>query len=179
MTRFWSNLLSSMPANERYSVSSYGDFLTTNKALLNAACDRQKIIPNYRALLFAMAMVETTTFSSANRDTSKDGSISSNVSLFNLNVDIVHTINPSIVPSTLNDPKYLDSAILIVIKAVEMWGVVRFLNFMRGGRTGFNDGVSFDCYGYRNTIATILRVLDAQPSLFNDSRRVNILLEYV
>ena len=48
------------------------------------------------------------------------------------------------------------------------------LNFVRGGRTAFIDGVSYDAAGYRNAVATILKVISNTASLMTDDRRVEI-----
>jgi hypothetical protein len=55
-----------------------------------------------------------------------------------------------------------------------MWGVTRMLNFVRGGRTAFDDGTSYGAADYRDAVATILKVFDRFPALLTDDRRVEI-----
>lgn len=181
MTRYWSEWLPNMPADCAYHLSSYGDRLRGNKAVLLRACRDAGVSVSLQALLMGMAMVETTSLSAADRDASKDGCTdgSANVSLFNLSVDLVTQLGYSGDASWLNTRDGLARAVGLLAEGVRRWGVVRLLNFVRGGRRGFEDGVSYDCYGYRNTIATMLRVIDAQPAVMWDDRRVEIDLAHV
>ena len=66
----------------------------------------------------------------------------------------------------------------LIDKGIDNWGVTRMLNFVRGGRDAFNDGVSYGATDYRNAVATILRVIDMTPSLMKDDRRVEIYVPY-
>jgi hypothetical protein len=180
MTCYWSDLLPDMPANMPYTITAYENVLQYNKGLLNASCDRLALSAKLRALLSAMAMVETTTFSSSDRDASKDANgDAANVSFFNLNICMVKAIDPTIDPWSLNLPSNIDSLIRLICKGLKMWGTDIYLNYVRGGRVSFIDGTSYDAYGYRNTIATMLRVIDMYPALLHDNRRINIGLKHV
>ena len=178
MSRYWSELLPSLPANRTFSIGNYGAVLKANKVLLNAAFDAAKVLPKYRALMLAMAFIETVTLSSAQRDTTKNG-LSANYSLFNLNSHLILETGFSGDLNFLNKPEALTKVVEIILKGVSIWGVEGLLNFNRGGMTAFKDGKSYGVWDYRNSIATILKILDAQPSLFFDERRININLPYV
>jgi hypothetical protein len=165
----------------RFRLGSYGDRLRANKAALRRAFDACGTPPHLRALMTAMGMVETTSMSSNDRDATKDGAGSSaNVSLFNLSLDIVRCADPSIHdPWVLNPDANLPATVALIKRAVDKWGIGPFLNFVRGGRTAFQDGHSYGAADYRETIATILRQFDADPALLYDDRRVEIDLVHV
>lgn len=181
-TLFCRDLLPDTPADKAYSVQSYGTKLQRNKASLVAAF--QCGTPTHcsmLSLMMAMAMVETTTLSVSDRDCSKDGSTnrSANCSLFNLSEDLLTHIGFSGRFEDLNVASNLPMVVEQIKRGVRKLGVKGFLNFVRGGRTGFLDGVSYGVKEYRSTIATILSVMDQQPALLTDDRRVDINLQHV
>lgn len=165
-----------------HTLVDYGDELKNNKALLNAALIKANILDrNVCILLMSMAMLETTTLNTAHRDTTKDDCTNgaTNVSLFNLNTDMIKELKFSYTNDFLNDPKNLYVIVHILITAIRLWGVNRLLNFVRGGRTAFNDGHSYGAADYRNTILSIYKVVKSDISLMTDSRRVQIYLQHV
>lgn len=179
MTRYWSELLSDTPADCVYKITRYGDLLAYNKRKIIAAIPIGAP-PSFGALLIAMAMVETTTLSSADRDASKDTrGDAANVSLFNLSLDLVKCLGYTEDPWIFNDAKNLSELTQLLWGGMQKWGVHALLNFVRGGRTGFQDHHSYDCAGYRRTIATMLKLIDADPSLLTDNRRIEIELRHV
>lgn len=183
MTRFWSDLLPNSPAGKVYNLTTYGHQLQTNKALLNTAFGDLHVCPSrsHFALLMAMAMQETNHLSCRERDTSKDNAIdgSANFSMFNLSADLLRFIGFDGTLSDLNDPASLPCVVREMVSGIHLLGVERFLNYVRGGRMGFLDGVSFGVAEYRATIATILSVFDMHPALLLDDRRVEINLVHV
>jgi hypothetical protein len=46
------------------------------------------------------------------------------------------------------------------------------LNFVRGGSTGYADGVSYGAAGDRNAVATGVRLIDGDPNLLTDDRHI-------
>ena len=63
--------------------------------------------------------------------------------------------------------------------AFDKFGIHRTLYFVRGGRTAFNDGQSFGAQRFVQIIASILKAVDADPSLMTDARRAETYLEPV
>lgn len=184
MTCFWRDLLPNTPACKRYTIRSYGPMLRSNKALLVVAYNalhNGKTTPAPLALMMAMAMVETTTLSVSDRDCSKDGMVnrSANCSMFNLSEDLLTHIGFTGRFEDLNVAANLPLVVKQVDAGLRKLGVEGLLNFVRGGRCGFLDTTSFGATDYRSTIATILSVIDQQPTLMTDDRRVDISLEHV
>jgi hypothetical protein len=127
-------------------------------------------------LIVAIAMQETTYMKSDERDSGKDGTPSANLSYLNINLDMAQMLGYQRGDggAYLNDPNNLGEAVALLVKAFRTWGVDRTLNFMRGGRTAFNDGSSYGAADYRNSIATIYSRLAQDQSLLNDGRRVEV-----
>lgn len=127
-------------------------------------------------LIVAIGMQETTYMKSDERDGGKDGTPSANLSYLNINLDMAQMLGyqRNDGGAYLNDPNHLGDAVALLIKAFRTWGVDRTLNFMRGGRTAFNDGTSYGASDYRNSIATIYARLSQDQSLLNDGRRVEV-----
>ena len=164
-----------------YKLTDYGIELQTNKAFLEMACTAAGITDNdIKCLLLSMAMLETNTLDVNDRDASKDGSHgAANVSIFNLNMDMIHRLGYTDDSEFLNEPYNLSIVVRILWDALYTWGIDQTLDFIRGGYVGFMDGVSYGCQDYRNTIGTIYNVIRNDPSLLVDSRRVEIYLEHV
>lgn len=181
MTKYWSECLPDMPANCNYSISSYGDVLKVNKKRILDACKHKCIKPNIHALFIAMAMLETTLMTSQQRDATKDlrtdGSM--NVSLFNISIDMIKRLGYNEDILKLNDDNNIHIVLELLQKGINQWGIIKLLNYVRGGYTAFIDGCSYDVWNYRNTIATVIRVIDANPLLLTDDRRVDIFLKHV
>lgn len=181
MSRFWPETLADMPADRKYSIRSYGYAFQKNKQAIVSIADYAGATSNERAVIIAMAMIETTTLSADDRDRSKDTRTdgSANVSLFNLNVDLVLRLGYAGDTRWLNSQAALPTAVGLILKGLRRMGVVPFLNYVRGGYTAWKDGKSYDAYGYRNAIATMLRLIDEQPCLLYDDRRIDIDLKHV
>jgi hypothetical protein len=159
-----------------YSLTQEGPALANNKAAVMQALNQLGATPSEQAVVMAMAMQETTQINVGQRDASKDGRSAANVSAFNLNVDMVAQLGYKVSDLNLNDQRNIGTAVGILVKAMRTWGTKRLLDFQRGGRTGFQDGVSYDCAGYRNAIGASHNLIMADPSLLTDSRRVAIVV---
>ena len=173
--------LGTVPGNATCSIGYYGNMLAANKAGLMSACAGCLGSAEECMLLLAMGMQETTLLTSAQRDASKDiyamADGMANVSLWNLAFDLVTGLCFGGSPWKLNsDPA---SAACILIDGFRRWGIPNILNFVRGGRTGVQDGVSYGAWAYRNTIATIVKALRNDTSLLTDGRRVECYLRHV
>jgi hypothetical protein len=173
--------LKTVPGNATCSIVYYGNVLLANKAGVTAACNSCLATAEECMLLLAMGMQETTLLTSAQRDASKDAYAMAdgmaNVSLWNLAFDLVTGLCFGGSPWLLNlDPR---SAACILVDGIRRWGIPNILNFVRGGRTGVQDGVSYGAWEYRNTIATIVRALRNDTSLLTDGRRVECFLRGV
>lgn len=158
-------------------VTPYGPALARNKAAVYAACNACGGGLDECALVVAMAMLETTFMNVTQRDASKDWRVdgSANVGLWNLNIDLVAALNYTADPWTLNaqTPQVLAATAGALLRGLRVWGQVRLLNFARGGRTAFVDGWSYDAWGYRNAIKTIVDRIRRDPGLLLDGRRVD------
>lgn len=178
MSLFWKTLLPNTPAGRPYNIIGQGEVLQKNKELLFAAIQAQHVSPptTLHGLLIAMAMIETRTMSVSERDRSKDGATDGSAcySIFNLSEDFLRFIGFSGDLADLNLASSLPAVVFEIVYGAQRLGVDRFLNFVRGGRMGYLDGASFGVKDYRSTVATILSVLDMQPSLVTDDRRVEI-----
>jgi len=173
-------LLPGTPAIMKYQLTSYGTVLSGNKAALQSAFQSCNVVGPYQVLITAMAMLETTKMLLSQRDASKDKRTdgSANVSAFNLSRDMVSRLGVD--PNTLNkDPGSLGRAACVIKKAIDTWGVAPTLNYVRGGYTAWQDGVSYGAPAYRKTIATIMSVIDKNPALLTNDKRVAVFLGHV
>ena len=128
-----------------------GSSLATNQAAASQQLNALGATPQEKAICMAVGMQETQNMSVGERDASKDGSSGANVSAFNLNADMLKKLGcPD--PQALNDPSKQGEALGYMLKAIRTWGTEGFLNYQRGGSTGFQDGQSYDCAGYRSAI---------------------------
>ena len=160
-----------------YTITSYGESYKVNKGRVMKALDSAGLSLNLKKFFLAIAMLETNTMSPITRDKSKSG-YSTNYSLWNINYDLIQYTG-SQTESSLNEWSGLTETVHILKQAVERLGVNGFLDFLRGGRTGFMNHVSYGCYDYRNAIASMMKVLDKHPTLLTDSRRINLEVEHV
>ena len=170
------------PGSDPFDLHDYGAELLNNKATLEAAINASGASESERALIVAMAMMETNDMEPSQRDSSKDGTPSANISILNLNADMVQQMGYTGTDNgaSLNDPSKLPFVVgLLLNGGIRTWGVQRTLNFQRGGSTAFNDGVSYGAADYRNAIATIYAQIAADITLLNDSRRVEVTLNHV
>lgn len=176
MADYWKILLPDMMANCDYKIKSYGNVLKNNKDRLLKSFDVCAIRDERRVLMVAMAMIETNTMSPSERDTTKDKNTdkSANASIFNLSEDMINELGYNGDIHLLDPLESLPKVVGLINKGINNWGVTRMLNFVRGGRTAFNDGVSYGAADYRNAVATILKVIGNSLSLMNNGRRVEI-----
>ena len=164
-----------------YRLADYGNDLAKNKALLERAFEENGITEERSATMLAMAMLETNTLSTDYRDSSKDDRTdgAANVSMFNTNIDMIRYLGFRDDAESLNRQENVGRMVHIIDTAFGAWGIERTLNFVRGGRTAFVDGISYGAQDYRNVISTITNAILSDPALRTDSRRVEIYLEHV
>ena len=165
--------------NLHYKKNSYGKTLHENKLKLKHSFNQLSLPDEKRILFLAMAMIETTHLTSDQRDRSKDNTSSENISLWILSVDMVKCLGYQDNPQKLNSSDEIKTVINLLDKAVKIWNVDALLNFVRGGRRGFSDGVSYGCRDYRNTVATICNLICRDRGLMEDSLRIEIDLYHV
>ena len=181
MTMYWTQLLPGTNGNHDYKLRSYGALLASNKGLLAAAMGARTIRPERCALMVSMAMIETHHFSSSERDAKKDGRTDggANATIFNLSEDLLRQVGYTGNIHLLDALSSLSIVVGYIDKGINTWGVTRFLNFVRGGRDAFNDGVSYGAADYRCAVATALKLIDMYPALMSDDRRVEMDVKYV
>ena len=128
-----------------------------------------------------MAMIETNHMSPNERDASKDNNKdgSANGSVFNLSEDLLNELGYNGDINLLNPLAGLSDVVWLIDKGITCFGVVRLLDFVRGGRTAFNDHKSYGVSGYRNAVATILKLIDMYPDLMRNDKRVEIVVPHV
>jgi hypothetical protein len=167
--------------NAPHGLGSYGPVLQANKQKLWSACDKVSDVSwELRVLLLALAFQETQHMSVNERDASKDyQGDSANVTLFNLSLDLVKQIGHNGNPWDLNYDENLPAVVALVRDGMRKWGVNRYLNFVRGGRTGFADGVSYGVYDFRNSIKSMAYAIQRDQGLMWDDRRVEVYLQHV
>jgi len=159
-------------------LKSYGAQYQTNKRKVVAALRKKDGIGEAKVkLLIAIAMLETNTMDPAQRDTGKTGD-STNYSLWNINRDMLKRL-PGGTDGNLNSWSGLDNVVDRLASAINKFGINGFLNFHRGGYTGWQDGVSYGCQDYRNGIASMIRILDNNEDLLSDSRRIDMSVGHV
>ena len=180
------NLLPDKDAQRSYSINNYGQELQTNKWRVRKAYDEVGVNDDARILLLACAFQETQHMSADERDAGKDDSKNgaSNWSLWNLNEDMLSELGfdggerGENFPS-LNYHENLPEVVRLMLRGVQRWGAFRYLCFVRGGRTGFNDGVSYGIPEFVDGISTIMRVISEDRDLLWDGRRVDMSTAHV
>lgn len=179
-TNYANALLPNDRANMPFRLTNYGQPLVRGKAALHNGFRVCNTSLPHRALILSMGMIETNTLNTADRDRSKDNRTdgSANVSLFNLNVDMVVRLGYRR-PWDLNDPRRIPDAVCLIQRAIRRWGLIRTLNYVRGGYTAFMDGRSYGAGDYRRTVKTTLAAIDRDSRLMRDGRRVEIMLPHV
>jgi hypothetical protein len=170
-----------VPGNARFKITDYGEKLRSNKRSLLKALSEVGASAEETALIVAVAMQETTYMSTSEIDRSKDNTPAANISILNINYDMVQQLGyaESDFGVQLNDPNKLGTAASFLLKGFKIWTAVRTLNFHRGGRTAFKDGVSFGAVEYRNSIATIYAQIAKDPTLLEDGRRIEVDVPHV
>ena len=161
-----------------FSIHDYGETLKQNKLLLHDTIDLSDATPTEKALLLAIAMQRSVMMSLKDRDASQDGNPSALVSLYKINFDMLQQLGyqQADFGSSLNDPSRISEATQYLLKAFRSWGIASTLDYLRGGRSAYADGVSYGAPEFRRDIATIYEQIAADVSLERDGRRVEILV---
>lgn len=165
-----------------HGFGEYGEPLRTNKWRVRTAFDKIGVASPLRAMFFGMGFQETNLMTASQRDSGKDSNDdgSANWSLWNLSEDMLRELGFEGADfSVLNSDDRLDTVVGLMVKGVHRWGAFRFLSFVRGGRTGFQDGESYGVRDFVNAIATHMKVIEGDESLFWDGRRVEIVVKHV
>lgn len=149
-----------------------GGELAMNKRAIHDAFRACGVLPERRALLMAMAFLETEHLTARERDRSKDGTPSENVSLWNLSADLVRFVGIKGDIRMLNHS--LQRAVCLLDKALTQLGVVKTLHFVCGGRAAYEDSRSHGAQEYVRAIAAILSAIDKDPALLTDGRRADL-----
>jgi hypothetical protein len=159
-------------------LKSYGAQYQTNKRRVVAALRAGGFNEPMVKLMLAIAMLETNTMDPDQRDTGKTGD-STNYSLWNVNRDMLSRLPSAPATEILNQWSGLAKVVQFLKEAVNKFGLNGFLNFHRGGSTGYADGVSYGCQDYRNAMASMVRILDNNADLMDDSRRIDMVVGHV
>lgn len=171
-------------------IKSYGARLQSNKQGIYKALKSLGLPDAKIKLYLAMAMLETNSMDPADRDKAKTG-VSTNYSAWNLNQDMITRLyglglldkqisSQALLASlNVNDLNGRMNAIKIIVAATNAWGVNDMLNYNRGGYTGWKDGVSYGCLGYRNAIAQMVQRIDSRPELLQNDQRIDIFVQNV
>lgn len=176
-TNYAAALLPQVKTYLPYQITDYGSEYSKAKGELNHAMQEAKITPARRALIMSLGMLETSTLRAADRDKSKDGTMSQNYGQLNLNQDLINMAGFQHDLDSLNTNT--TALVCVVDKAIDRWGVTRFLAFDRGGRQAFYDLKAFGTQDFIKTVASIMRAIDKDAKLMNDGRRVEIYLQHV
>ena len=177
-----------------------------NKGRLVAVMNQLVVPQGLQRLLVAYAFVETGTMSASERDTTKDpgganfmGTGAINYGLFNLNYsmmkdiglvgdDVLQPNNPA--ASVLNQDSTEGVKLLVqnVVAGMEKWGVDRYVSYVRGGGTLFNDATDYssDMSGgrfkvtvFKTGLSKLCQALQEDVSLLTDSRRMCLNIPWV
>ncbi len=111
------------------------------------------------------------------RDYKKDNmGKSKNCSILNLNLDLIERAgyNKGDACDSLNHGKNLKEALKLLKKTFDTYGIRRTIDFVRGGSTALDDGVSYGAKDYRRAMATMYAKFNKDPKLLYDDRRVEI-----
>ena len=159
-------------------VYSGSDTLKTNKQRIVEAVKHQGGSAEDVLFALAMAMQESECCACVQRDASKDGTPSANFSCFNMNLDYLQMLGFTGTPD-LNCETNLEEAVHYLLAGFQKWGRDSVLNFHRGGRTAWHDGVSYGAGKYREAIKNVVEYLRANPSKQTDATRVAFDVEHV
>ena len=129
--------------------------------------------------MIAIAMQESNDCCATQRDASKDCTPSANYSCFNINKDMLELLGWHEGGPDLNDNANVIHAIAYIIAAEHEWGMDKFLAFHRGGRTAFNDGVSYGAKEYAEAINAVVKELEARPEHMTDDWRLGFEVPHV
>ena len=187
-TYYYASLLPSATANRSYDIADYGTLLSDNKWHVTEAFRKKGLSSELRHMFFGMAFQETDHMTSAERDTTKDWRTdgSTNWTLWNLSEDLLAELGYKATPGRdretfrkLNDKTRIGYVVSLMKNGVQKWGARRFLAFVRGGRTAFDNESTYDVGSFVDAIATHMKVLQDDPDLFWDKRRTEIAIKHV
>jgi hypothetical protein len=160
-----------------------------NKIALNNAMEQLGLRDlKAKSLLFALFGLESEQMynhdGTAQRDSSKDNQgLSKNVSPLNMNIDMLNVIGFKGNPNDLNYISNIKQTVSVAIQAINYLGMSGFLNFHRGGRSGYNDPAKYDSIykmpDFRRGAYNIMVKYMNDPSLFTDGRKVWANIPYV
>lgn len=156
-------------------LKSYGASYAANKAKVVQALQGAGLSSAEVRLLLAIGMLETNTFDPQSRDTSKTGA-STNWSAFN--IDMLERAGVTDYQS-FNSMSALAQVARGLKQLLTRYGVDGFLNYLRGGYTGWQTTTAYGCVDYRNAIASMVRIIDENPSLITDDRRIDMVVAHV
>lgn len=117
-------------ADVTFKITNYGDTILQNKLAITNQMLQMQISGQDQALIMAMAMQETVSLSSNDRDQSKDGTSSENISQWNINIGLIETVSPDIDPRSLNYD--IGACITFILKALNQYGLEGYLDLIRG-----------------------------------------------
>jgi hypothetical protein len=169
--------ISAAGSRKDYRLNPYSNEYKSKKNRILDALKAADLSLPLQKLFLSIAMVETNSFDPQDRDGGKSGD-STNYSQFNINQAFLRYVGFNGNPNSLNQWSSLNQIVHILKSAVKQLGVNGFLNFHRGGETGFTDGRSYGCHYYRNSIASMMRAMDNNPSLMTDDRRIDIYVKH-
>ena len=159
--------------------------LSVNKKMYLEALMKQGASLSELKMVYAIINMETNNADNAQRDYTKSGDLSENVSALNMNIDCLITggvdidyqkngqFHPLATLMNTNSQEGVDATVEAFLKAYRYFGSYEFLNFHRGGSSGWKDGTSHDTKSYRVSAANLIRTLSddvTDPFYTNDER---------
>jgi len=159
------------------------DMMKRNKRRLWRVLCRHpyKLTGEEKRIIIAVAMQETQHMDISEHDGDKK-SLSTNVSILNINYDMLHKLGyrGKNFGEALNRPAGLKTAVSYATKAMRTWTAKKFLDFHRGGRTGFDDPRLLGTQEYRNAIAAMMPLLRDNVALASkNDKRIQIDVEHL
>ena len=148
----------------RFRLNIIDDTYRMNKARVMKAFRSVGLSGPKLKLCLAIGMQETNTLDPKDQD-------GATFSAWNYNYDFLNRVGITN-HGELNSWSGLGKVAEACKKGIEKFTPYGFVNFHRGGYTGWKDPTKHNCYEYRNGVATIIRFLDKDPSLMTDNRRV-------
>lgn len=168
-------------AQENLNVYQGSEKLRLHKNQVIQACKDLGCTDLQKATFLAMGMLESEEFCSSQRDCTKDGdAMCKNFSAFNMNGDFLQMLGIGEEErEALNREDNIANAVRILILAENTWGIDKVLAFHRGGRTAFNDGVSYGAQDFIVKIKATAQHLLQNPQLMADNNRVAYCVPHV
>jgi hypothetical protein len=181
------------------STYDVGGSIESNKARILEACNSLGLSDTVKRMMIAYAMIETNDLSVYGRDSSKDGNLdAANYGCFNLNGKMIRMIGlPEISDSDLvpvassklnqDSQEAVTLMVKLIVTGMNMWGLDKYVSFVRGGETLFYDNADYrnDNYGgfkvkvFKCGFSYIHDKIKDDPSLLTDRRRVALCIPWV